>query len=948
VKKKKMNGKKALPLLVIASMMLSLLPSIMFANAAFTFTNFYLVTNGVEGAAVAAGVKGNVIAAKGTGATAGTLMSVYWDDSTINPFNGVKGFLNSTTVGADGSFDLWFTLPEAKNGLHYLWFKDSSGTAYGPYPGAGFTVNAKVKLSSSSGQPTDTITVNYYGYSATKDLKVAFLTAAQHALAWPAAWPVVAPAWNETLVASTDGVTLEWTGTLAHTPIQPGSITVMSNYVAATTVTVNYVTGAYDVVFAVAPAAGKKVTILYSQFDTAAINFLDTSVTNSVGSATTTETIPSVVAGDYYVAAFDSKAVETDAKFTIGPVITLTPTSSTVGAIVHILGRGYTAASTITKPGIVLTESGTTLAATCMIYNPSSGTVTADATGRFTMDIVIPQGVNVKDDYTLTVTASDAKFATASFQITAKASVSVNPQFGAQGTSFTVAGTNFAKLSGTGLSVDLTDSGGAVLVHIGSATTLPDGTFSKALTVPAYAGGSYKVKVSNSTMNIQASASFTIGNMVILLSKSSAPVGANNIVLTGSGFTPSGAYNITLGSKTILSSGAASLAGVISYTMTIPSMAPGAYTVKVYDKATGIPVTAQFTVTYNTQLTLAPSSFPTGFNVSVTGQGFRYSSGSISFIVYNKTASGTTYSIWTMDVKHGTPGTTAVVNGTGFALGWWNFNAGTIKLSNGVYYVNATDANGYKATTTFTVINKVVSCEPRKTTFLIGDVISFNMQHSFGNVAPILNSKLTIYDPSGTIVFRGDQLATWVKSGDYYVVPYSAQTAGGNPMQIADDAPLGTWSWKWVNTDGDTVASGTFAVAGAPLSTLAEQVANLTTDVNNLKESVAGVATNVNSLATSVQAIGTAVQAASQTASSAATAAQAASTAAQAASTQAQAATTAAQAATTAANAAKDAANAAAAAANSLTTLVYGAIGASIVAALAAIVALMQISRKIA
>jgi hypothetical protein len=936
-----MNMRKALPLFVIASMILTFMPSVMFANALLAPT-LKGVVSGVEGSVVTGGVKGDVVAVIGAAGDvpAGTLVEVYWD-TTTGAWTGSKGLLNSTTAKSSGGYDIWFKVPEATQGTHYIWVKDYLGNVISKT----FAIATKVSLSSSSGLVGDSITCSFYGFKGTKELRVVYN---KGDLAF-AAFPTLA-AVNQTL-ATGDGVTKEWTGTLSTKPIKPGTITVKANTLSMTddsagnvnaTGTINYVTGAYDVIFWAAPASGKAVTILYTPFNTTgAVVYLDTLTTSSVGSASAAETVPTgATTGSF--AAFDGKGYYGKKAFTIGPVLTVSPAASTVGSIIHISGRGFTAAATIVQAGIVLTEtSAPTLSATCMIYNPSSGTITVDSGGNFVADVVVPQGVNIDDDYTITVTSSTPQTASKSFEITAKAKVAVSPSFGAQGTSMTVSGTNYPKISGLKLKVDLVDPTTlATLVNIGTATTLADGTFSKSLFVPAYTGGNYKIKAYNSTWNISSTVSFTIGNIVLLLSKTSAPAGCNTVVLTGSGFTANGAYNITLGTKTILSSGSASADGVITYTMTIPSMAAGTYDVKVFDKTTGISVTTPFTVTYNTQLTLSPTSVPTGYNVSISGKGFRYGSLSISFVVYNKTAAGTTYAIWSMNALQGT-GTTALVNSTGFVDGWWNFNAKAIKLSNGVYYVNATDANGYKAQAQLTIVSKTVSCVPRKTTFLIGDTVSFNIQHSFGNVAPILNSKITIKDPSGNTVYRGDQLATWVKSGDYYVVPYSAQTAGGNPMELASDAPLGTWTWKWADIDGKEVASGSFTVAASSASQTDAKIDALTEDVMAITTSLSGITSAVQNAQSSATA-------ASAAATSAGTKADAATAAATAASTAATAAGTKADAATAAANAAKASSDAAKAAADSLTTMVYVAIAASVVAALAAIYAVMQITKKIA
>jgi hypothetical protein len=266
-----------------------------------------------------------------------------------------------------------------------------------------------------------------------------------------------------------------------------------------------------------------------------------------------------------------------------------------------------------------------------------------------------------------------------------------------------------------------------------------------------------------------------------------------------------------------------------------------------------------------------------------------------------------------------------------------------MKLDQGTYYMNATDANNYKAQATFTIGPKHIVATPRKTSFSIGDTISFTIEHSFGKTTPVFDSVIKIYSPDGTLYFSGDPLETWTKTGDWYTAPYSSQTAGGNEMTLASDAPVGTWTWKWIDssTDAKTILSGTLTVVASAGS-------NTDAKITALGAQITSVASSVSSLATTVGNIATTANAASQAATASSQAATAASQAATAASQAATAAGSKADAATAAANSAKTSADSAAAAANGLTTLVYAAIGASLVAALAAIVALMQISRKIA
>lgn len=113
------------------------------------------------------------------------------------------------------------------------------------------------------------------------------------------------------------------------------------------------------------------------------------------------------------------------------------------------------------------------------------------------------------------------------------------------------------------------------------------------------------------------------------------------------------------------------------------------------------------------------------------------------------------------------------------------------------------------------------------------------------------------------------------------------------------------------------------------------------TQATNAATQAAAAKTAADAAKASADSASTKADAAITAANEAKTAASAAKTAADAAGSKADAAKAAADAAKTAGDAAKDASS-------NLTTLVYGAIGASLVAAIAAIVALMQISRKIA
>jgi methyl-accepting chemotaxis protein len=169
----------------------------------------------------------------------------------------------------------------------------------------------------------------------------------------------------------------------------------------------------------------------------------------------------------------------------------------------------------------------------------------------------------------------------------------------------------------------------------------------------------------------------------------------------------------------------------------------------------------------------------------------------------------------------------------------------------------------------------------------------------------------------------------------YYYVPVAEQVDNNNPMVLLDDAPLGEWSYEWYEDNGDDlIAEGTFMVEDSNEAVVNAKIDDLNNQLTTLQDSVSDVTAEFDDVRSDI----------SDVAAIAEQAVSAANTAAEAIQTVAQTANTASQAAENAA----DAANAAKDAASGLTTLVYGAIGASLVAALAAIVSLMQISRRIA
>jgi hypothetical protein len=115
-----LSMKKALPVLIIASMMLSLIPvvdalPVPLLNPA----------NGMKGTTIkVTGPDGSV--------TAGATVELYWDDWR-HLWDGVEGLLNVTTAKASGAYEVRFKVPDATTGTHTVYVKESSNLAWATF-----------------------------------------------------------------------------------------------------------------------------------------------------------------------------------------------------------------------------------------------------------------------------------------------------------------------------------------------------------------------------------------------------------------------------------------------------------------------------------------------------------------------------------------------------------------------------------------------------------------------------------------------------------------------------------------------------------------------------------------------------------------------------------------------------------------------------------------------
>ncbi|MBU0777635.1 hypothetical protein KKH23_04570 [Patescibacteria group bacterium] len=634
--------------------------------------------------------------------------------------------------------------------------------------------------------------------------------------------------------------------------------------------------------------------------------------------------------GDYTVYAIDDDGVSTTKDFTVGASIELDVDEGPVGTVLEISGRGFTEAIEITAG--MITIDGTS----CYVTDED----TVDD-GEFKIEVVIPS-VTKKDEYTITVDDGTLE-AEADFEVTGLAEITLDPEYGVQGTSVVINGYNFTAISGEEVSLELWNSDGSEwITDIKDFDTGSDGEFDGKFTIPARSSGVYTIKAVQADYNIEGDENFRIGMMLVIVTPSSGPTGTM-LTLTGTGFSEGDNWNATFGDLAIIEGDDGDVDGDSNLeldggipTVYVPTLPVGVYTITIMDIETEIEVEADFKVTETTTVDLDPVVSPNDYNITITGKYFSADEGaSIDFVLYNVTADGKTDEDWDMRVRQsyneGTSERSAKLDEDGNFTAWWVV-PDSDTLSRGAYMINATDDNDLFVQIPFSVVAKTTDINTRKGTFRIGDNVGFNIESSFAQD----DSYIKIWAPGSELYWTTDDFAAdvWQKVGTIEIVPFYEQTAGGNQMVLLDDAPLGTWTWKWYDFTDDELDSGVFNVAASEAEVFGEQIDDLnqaindlTSDISGVTDAIAGVQTNVNS---AIQAANAAVEAANAAVDAVNAVAGVAGDAAEAA------------------DRAAEAAGKAQDAAGNLSTLVYGAIGASLVAALAAIVSLMQISKRIA
>ncbi|MGA8543297.1 MAG: IPT/TIG domain-containing protein [Thermoplasmata archaeon] len=683
----------------------------------------------------------------------------------------------SQTTSATGTFSCTFTVPSDAAGGHAVVATGSDGGS--DTATATFTITTPtITLTPSQGPSGITVTVSGAGFTPNTGISTFKFNG-------------VTPGTQTCTAQSTSGTgTFSCTFTVPSDAAGGHSVTATGSDggsdTASTTFTIT--TGAITLSPSQGPT-GITVTVSGTGFtpNTAIATFTFDGVTPGTQTCTSqttsgtgtfgcSYTVPLDAAVPYSVVATGSDGGSDTATttFTITtPAISLSPTQGPSGVTVTVSGTGFT-------PNIAIS--------TLKFNGASPGTQTCtsqtiSATGTFSCTFTVPS--DPAGPYNVVATGSDAgsDSATATFTVTTEV-ITVGPQQGPVGATFTVSGSGFTPDGGVTVafgSTSLTASSCSVGTPGAEVIATAVGLFDCTFNAPTDLAGPYGVVATDvTTATTSNSITFTVTTPAIVVSPTQGPLGAT-VTVSGTGFSVSTALtSLVFDGVTVSSCTSGSLTtgatGAFSCTFTVPSGTSGT-TVTATDVG-GQDGTGAFTVT-TPAITVTPGQGPIGATVTVAGTGFSVSTALASLVFDgitiasctsgSLTSSGTGAFSCTFSVPSGTSGTT----------------------------VTATDVGGQDATGTFTLTTPSITGTPG--------------QGPVGATVTVSGTGFSVSTALASLVFDGVTISSCTSG--------SLTTGATGAFSCVFKAPSGTSGTTVTATDaGGQDATGVFTVTTPAIS----------------------------------------------------------------------------------------------------------------------------------
>ena len=337
---------------------------------------------------------------------------------------------------------------------------------------------------------------------------------------------------------------------------------------------------------------GSSVVTIY--FDQAVIKQVST--TN--GSFTTTITVPAAASGTHTIKAQDSESLQ--ATFTMSQQMALSPlTPVFVGDSLTITGTGFP----VNQP-ISVTLDGNPVTITPVPMTTSSGS----------MNFSFPAPEATKGSHVVSFQVEGNAAMTATITIKEKMLV-IEPTEGIISDTISLSGNGFAAGEAKVSMVlnSIPKSAGSIM--IGS-----NGSFNATFTIPAIAGGTYDITITDSSGTIGTAPGKVTVNPTISITPTSG-IFDDSITVTGNGFGSQKSLSIVIDGAYSLGNATSNSDGTIpaNTTFTVPNLPKGQHTIRVSDSEGRY---EEAYITINQKFTIGATEGKQGDRVSVLGTGF--------------------------------------------------------------------------------------------------------------------------------------------------------------------------------------------------------------------------------------------------------------------------------------------------------------------------------------
>jgi len=261
---------------------------------------------------------------------------------------------------------------------------------------------------------------------------------------------------------------------------------------------------------------------------------------------------------------------------TAAQVFTLTIPTVTMSALGGLPGDSLVLRGTWFTPGHAVTPwFGATA------YSCAKAKVTVQSDGSFTCTLTVPSVAPGSYKVSVSTPVQSNVYTAKDYTVLSQAKLTLSAYSGLPGDSLVLTGTGFTP----GHAVTPWFGSTAYTCAKATVTVQKDGSFTCTLTVPSVAPGSYKVSVSTPVQsNVYTAKDYTVLSQAKLTLSAYSGLPGDSLVLTGTGFTPGHAVTPWFGSTAYTCAKATVTVqkdGSFTCTLTVPSVAPGSYTISV-------------------------------------------------------------------------------------------------------------------------------------------------------------------------------------------------------------------------------------------------------------------------------------------------------------------------------------------------------------------------------